>query len=110
MAETVERFDSYGQPPEKYHTFFHDSLKHYDWNFNKRELQSIWTDVCGQYCVFYLNQRVRGHSMNKIVHTFDVNTTLNDSKVLRFVSEHFICVNNVACNNSNQSCISWNVI
>ena len=28
----AEFFDSYGQPPERYHKFFRDYLKHYDWD------------------------------------------------------------------------------
>ena len=86
-----EFFDSYGKPPEYYRNSFRDFLdKHSsEWNFNSRTLQSIWSDVCGQYCLFYLCQRSRGHGLSKIVHVFSSNTLSNDSKVSQFVRNHF---------------------
>ena len=58
-------------------------------NFNSRTLQSIWSGVCGQYRLFYLCQRSRGHGLRKIVHIFNSNTLSNDSKVSQFVKNHF---------------------
>ena len=60
-----------------------------EWDFNDRKLQSDWSDVCGQYCIFFLSHRARGYSMNKIVQLFDDNTMLNDAKVSHFVKSHF---------------------
>ena len=48
-----------------------------------------WSDVCGQYCIFYLNHRVQGHSMNNIVHSFSNDTMLNDVRVSQLVRKHF---------------------
>ena len=48
----------------------------YAWDFNRRKLQSAWSDVCGQYCIFYLSHIARGQSMNTIVQLFDNNTML----------------------------------
>ena len=84
-------FDSYGKPAEFYGTAFVDILNSQcdEWDFNTRKLQSDWSDVCGQYCVFYLSHRARGYSMNKIVQLFNGNTMLNDAKVSHFVNTHF---------------------
>ena len=84
-------FDSYGKRPEFYGTTFTDFLeKHCDeWDVNDRKLQSDWSDVCGQYCIFFLSHRARGYSMKKIVQLFGKDTVLNDSKVLWFVKTHF---------------------
>ena len=84
-------FDSYGYPTEHYRDTFPDYLNNnsYEWEFSNRKLQSIWSDVCGQYCIFYLSHRARGHSMNKIVQLFSNDTMLNDVKVSRFVKTHF---------------------
>ena len=89
--EEGEFFDSYGYPPNHYKGSFKDFLdKHsYDWNFNDRKLQSNWSDVCGQYCIFYPGHRARGFSMNKIVQLFGNDTALNDAKVSRFVKTYF---------------------
>ena len=84
-------FDSYGKSPESYGAAFTGFLeKHYDdWDFNNRKLQSDCSDVCGQYCIFFLSHKARGYSMNKIVQLFGNDTVLNDSKVLWFVKTHF---------------------
>ena len=60
-----------------------------EWDVNDRKFQSDWSDVCGQYCIFFLSHRARGCSMNKILQLFDDNTMLNDAKVSDFVKTHF---------------------
>lgn len=86
-----EFFDSYGQPPHHYRDAFEHFLNKHTlaWEFNTRKLQSIWSDVCGQYCIFYLSHRARGQSINKIVQLFSNDTMLNDMKVSQFVKNHF---------------------
>ena len=98
-----EFFDSYGHPPEFYRDSFGDFLEKYSYEYNTRKLQSAWSDVCGQYCMFYLSHRARGHSMNKIVHLFDNNTMSNDNKVFTFVNKHFNILPNVLDKRYNQS-------
>ena len=99
-----EFFDSYGHPPEFYRDSFGDFLEKYSYEYNTaRKLQSAWSDVCGQYCMFYLSQRARGHCMNKIVHLFDNNTMSNDNKVFTFVNKHFNILPNVLDKIYNQS-------
>ena len=84
-------FDSYGKPAEFYGGAFTDFLEKQcdEWDVNDRKLQSDWSDVCGQYCIFFLSHRARGYSMNKIVQLFGENTMLNDAKVSHFVKTHF---------------------
>ena len=53
------------------------------------KLQSAWSDVCGQYCIFYLAHRARGTSMNKIAQLFKNDTMLDDTKVVQFIKSHF---------------------
>ena len=86
-----EMFDSFGRSLEYYKDTFRDFLDKHDteWEFNTRTLQSVWSDVCGQYCLFYLCQRSRGHSLSKIAHVFNNNTMSNDAKVSQFVKNHF---------------------
>ena len=87
--EKGEFFDSYGHAPEYYRKSFGNFLGTRTWNFNRRKLQSAWSDVCGQYCIFYLSHRARGFSLNRIVHLFNSNTISNDTKVSIFVKRHF---------------------
>ena len=81
-------FDSYGTDvPVVFRNYLQ---KHTDqWDFNRRTLQSIWSDVCGHYCLFYLTHKARGYSMNRIVNMFGNNTMDNDNKVFNFVNQHF---------------------
>ena len=82
--EKAEFFDSYGRPPEYY------GFKRYDMEtWNNRKLQSSWSEVCGQYCIFYLYHKGCGYSMSKIVNLFTGNTLLNDCKVACYVKKHF---------------------
>ena len=82
--DKTEFFDSYGYPPEHYGF---ESYKIETWN--KYKLQSSWSEVCGQYCIFYLYHKSRGYSMSKIVNLFTDNRRLNDCKVACYVKEHF---------------------
>ena len=84
-----EFFDSYGHAPEQYRKSFGNFLKTHAWNFNKRKLQSAWSDVCGQYCIFFLSHRARGFSTSQIVHLFNNDTVSNDVQVSAFVRRHF---------------------
>ena len=51
--EKGEFFDSYGNPPEHYGFKFYKIE-----TCNKHKLQSLWSNVCGQYCIFYLYIKV----------------------------------------------------
>ena len=84
--EKGEFFDSYGYPPE----YYGKSFKFYKLEtWNSRKIQSSWSEVCGQYCIFYLYHKSRGCSMNKIVNMFTDNTSLNDCNVACYVKKHF---------------------
>ena len=84
--EKGEFFDSYGHPPE----YYGESFKFYKPEiWNKCKIQSSWSEVCGQYCIFYLYQKSQGYSMSKIVNMFTNDTNLNDCNVACYVRKHF---------------------
>ena len=75
-----------------------------EWDYNKRTLQSLTSDLCGQYCLFYICQRSRGHSLSKIVHhLFSNNTLSNDAKVFQFFNNHFRTIDKYLYVNHNQT-------
>lgn len=80
-------FDSFGRPPSlcsmHFKTFLDNHAK--AWNFNTRSLQSHWSAVCGQYCLYVLLNRVKGNSMSSIVSRFTLNRTQNDRKVYAYI-------------------------
>ena len=86
-----EFFDSYGSPPSKYSGTFTAFLNNNSnqWTFNTVTLQSIYSKVCGHYCLYFALYRSRHISMSAIVHRFSKNTSKNDSLVKRFIEKHF---------------------
>ena len=103
-AEKGEFFDSYRHSPDYYNNSFKSFLETHssEWSFNNRKLQTAWSDVCGQYCIFYLSHRARG--MKKIEQLFGKDTVLNDSKVAWFVKTHFKIKSNRSRNSFVQCC------
>ena len=82
-----EFFDSYGRPPFK-NKFTGKNFKH-----NKIKLQSIYSDVCGQYCLYFLYHRSRGITLDQIVETLKVD---GDVIVKNFIQQNFdICTKGV---------------
>ena len=100
--EKGEFFDSYGYPPEHHaETFKFYKIE----TMNNHKIQSSWSDVCGQYCIFYLYHKSRGYSMSKIVNLFSGNTNLNDCNVACYVKKHFdVVIENQPVCGLNQCC------
>ena len=86
-VEKVEFFDSYGRKP----CFYGLKIKTAKLiQSNDVQLQNIFSNVCGLYCVLYLFHRVRGNSMSKMVNMFSRhNTVLNDSLVRKKICKYF---------------------
>ena len=51
----LEFFDSYGNPPSFYHFSFPSNLRILH---NQDPLQSVYSSVCGQYCIYFLYFRI----------------------------------------------------
>jgi len=80
-----EYFDSFGrQPPAIFATYMNDNCSDY-WSYNKKQLQSIASRVCGYYCVFYCMLRSAGIDMFKITSGFTNDTGFNDVLVHGFL-------------------------
>jgi hypothetical protein len=72
-----EYFDSFGRPPNKLFTdYMNTHCRH--WIYNKRQLQSIASKLCGYYCVLYCIFRSRGRDLNSFVNSFTNDTGFND--------------------------------
>ena len=105
-----EFFDSYGRSPEYYNRHFALCLRtnsvvrvH-----NSEKLQNNNSNVCGQYCLFYLIHRVRGQSMREIIQTLKT-TEHADQYVYDYISKTFpYCIDSVSSTPNNQCCSSVN--
>ena len=57
---------------------------------NTSFLQSPFSAVCGQYCLYYLHRRGLTSSMDSVLHPFDVDDRgFNDLYVNKYVEDHF---------------------
>ncbi len=90
-----ELFDSYGRYPVKKEVKKYLNSYSEDWNFNSTQIQSLISSTCGQYCIYFLYQRVRGVSMSDIVDVFSNDLNANDSIVSEWVNRTFNVETNV---------------
>ena len=71
-GQPCEFFDSLGRTPEQYHPRFKYVLtvNGPTYTFLKDRLQALDSDVCGQYCIYYVMQRHSGRSLTDISRDF----------------------------------------
>ena len=83
-----EFFYSYARHPLMYNEHFVNFLNQHcrEWVFNEKALQSYWSTVCGQYCLFYLLNKVKGESLGSILAHFTHNRVQNDRNVHAYIN------------------------
>ena len=82
-------FDSFGFPPlnEYFYTFLKDYRFFY---YNNVTLQATSSNICGEYCIFYVIQRMRGLSTLDIISVFDANNAhFNDNFIKKYIDNTF---------------------
>lgn len=79
----IEFFCSYGLGVDNYNSFFKKFLLKFSTKIyeNYKPLQSIGTNVCGYYAIYYLYKRFKGHSPKSIYCSFYKNKLKNDKIV-----------------------------
>ena len=89
----IEFFNSLGNPPEHYHRRFKDVLMANGprYLYLKNRLQPLDSDACGQYCIYYVQQRSRGRTMKDICRDFRINRYVqNDAFVSYYVTNDVV--------------------
>lgn len=80
-------FDSFGFPPNGYENISKVIDSCDEWIYNVVPLQSTYSTVCGQYCVFFLEHMARGFTLEKIAYL--LNDTgdkhANDANIYNYV-------------------------
>lgn len=80
-------FDSYGEPP----TVEHHRHRLRRWcrriTYNKKRLQSLESEVCGEYCVMFLHHMCSGGDLQSFCSFFTGDTYRNDDIVATFYRE-----------------------
>ena len=91
VAGTCDYFDSYGHPPNKeIQEFMNKHAKIIQGN--TKQFQSIDSDVCGQYCIYFLMKRAFNHKMHEILSVVNENRcNENDVYLLDFIHNKFSC-------------------
>ena len=89
--EHGEFFDSYGRKPGDVCSHFKQFLVNNSrfWTYNSQKLQSVTSNVCGHYCLYFLFNRCRHISLKTIVNRFSKNAIENDRLVYHFIMKHF---------------------
>ena len=82
--EKADFFDSYGRGPEKYPEMIWPAVSVSQRNYNV--VQGATTYVCGEHCVFWSYNRIRGVSYKDIMRSYFKMTMYNDKMVVNFVN------------------------
>ena len=79
-------FCSYGKSPNEYKFDNWIDGNSKSWTYNEQRLQSDWSTVCGQYCLYYLLHAFRNISIRD---NFTRDYDLNDIWVDKFIRKRF---------------------
>ena len=81
-------FDSYGFSPTKYHLNSFIQKTSNTIEYNKMQIQSIFSPYCGLYCVLFLLFLARGKSLDYFLKLFKKNTLLNDKLIEKMIKKY----------------------
>ena len=67
--KNVEFWDSLGQKPWTYGTYFKDFFRNKIFLYNNKQLQG-YDETCGHFCLYFAFYRSRGYSIKAIANSF----------------------------------------
>ena len=86
QGEICEIFDSLGNNPKEYSKHFTNLMQEYEkCIYSTVKLQSVSSNLCGIYCIFYCYLKSRGFELYEILNTFSENTQMNDYLMKNFL-------------------------
>ena len=83
-GDTLEIFDSFGLNPEVYNIVGKLPAA-IALTYNTKQVQSINSEVCGQYCLYYCYYKARGYALTDIINVFSNDYRNNDNYVFNTV-------------------------
>lgn len=87
--DTLEFFDSFGLPPSVYKPFISRYASQFsNLKYNEIPFQSLTSNVCGQYCTYYILQRCKETSMEYILHKLK-HSRNNDFRLFDFFKKRY---------------------
>ena len=92
-----EFFDSYGLPPHRYTKYFKDFLNWNaaQWTYNWKHPQSLFTDVYGHYCIFYVRSHCHNVKMNITINIFQSKVREDNDALVRYLVERKLVVREI---------------
>ena len=81
-ARPMEFFDPLARPPT-YYKLDDKLLINYIYNF--KQVQGSFSELCGEFCIYYLYNRLKGVTMPAILQKLDNDFYVNDNIVRMFV-------------------------
>lgn len=83
----AEYFDSYAlKPISPHHLKFLNANK--PWTHNTKEMQDVYSSVCGIYSVFFLISRMKGNTLTKFQSIFSTNSKKNDALISKVFKKY----------------------
>ena len=81
----------------RYTKYFEDFLSRNaaQWTYNRKHLQSLFTDVCGHCCIFYIYSRCHDVKMNTTVIMFPSKVKEDKGALIRYFVEHKLMVREI---------------
>jgi hypothetical protein len=92
QEKNVQFFDSFGLPLQFYPKQMIEFCKKHGINvsFSDKQYQSNFSDLCGNFSLYFLIKRAKGYTFDQIVKCFDtINLVENETIVKDFVSQNF---------------------
>ena len=79
--------DTYGRSPKDstLPTAYRLFVKNKQFVFNPRIIEGLFSNTCGQFCVYFLHRLCKGDEWTDIIDSFNDNLAVNDRIVRRFV-------------------------
>lgn len=84
-------FDSYGYPPYNLESVALVLDHCNQWDFNNQQLQTLFSTVCGQYCIFFLLHFAKGYTLPHITELLNDagDTYSNDAFVFSYIGNKY---------------------
>ena len=83
-------FDPCGLSPKVYGLEAYLKNTSSNWSFNSKRIQSFFSVLCGEICIFFLYFVSRNFSLNFILNLFSNNYEQNEKVILNFLNFNFI--------------------
>ena len=84
----VEHFDSIGRKPDE-HIISILFKKKITYKYNNKRLQSLYTNTCGLFCLFYSYYSARNEDMITVLDRFGDTYKENEFIVIKFYTDYF---------------------